>query len=287
MKSFENTYGEGQPTYYVWGEGTEMPTRTHSSRYKAEKEAERLAQLHPDRLFHVLKLKRSLRLTPTEPLFDRVVRESEAVRAQRDKQMDARRGMSGGLEVQVSRSHHEPQFAGQFGTITRLGEDDDTSVYVRMHGTQGEVRFSPTSLTLVGDSDQMQARKRRPDSPLGGLFTRLLIDLAIDALSDREEQAPGGNSAKPQTADTEDDDLLRHMQTTRNMPAGTPVNVLVIPPMGPIPGGVIPGTIVGPHADPQCVYVDMKQGGKLTREAVNASRVYALDDPHVCVVGLD
>lgn len=69
-------FGEQKPTYFVFREGGGAPTQPHKSRFKAEKEAERLAQMIPGETFHVVKLKKSVR-----GLTDREVAEATAAAA--------------------------------------------------------------------------------------------------------------------------------------------------------------------------------------------------------------
>lgn len=265
-------YGEAKPTYYVIAVGGAAPDKKHHSRFSAEKEAERLAVKHPGTPFDVVKLKR--RVVFAQPADDTAPQGSPGRDAEREKQLAAREGMMPGTWVRVSETHCD--YATQIGVVDRLGEGDDTSVYVRL-AESGLVRLSPTSLLVLTKTTaaaQQEETQPEPEDaapepsvlrPLGGLLLDLLLNSAF------------GDRVQP-----EEDPEVAHTAMVRALPKDTEVYVIMHHGGAYSPGIVTSGRIQGPSGNPEAVWVCFKGGEpeeKPKLMEINTSRVRRADDP--------
>jgi hypothetical protein len=124
MVQVRQTYGEAKAKYYVMMVGGGVPTRPHSSRFWAEKEAQRLAAVHPDKVFHVLKVKSTFE-----------------ARSRELAEIEARANLKLGQRVRVNKSHFRN--AGETGEVT--GFTPIGSVTVLLESGESWA-FAPTSL---------------------------------------------------------------------------------------------------------------------------------------------
>lgn len=83
LDGVKRLYGEPDAHYYVMREGGRAPTFAHDARFKAHKEATRLARKHPGSKFHIVKLKATV-------LFEQDVKLNDRVRIKDDHESDYR-----------------------------------------------------------------------------------------------------------------------------------------------------------------------------------------------------
>lgn len=269
-------YGEAKPTYYVIAVGGAAPEKKHSSRFAAEKEAERLAVQHPGTPFDVVKLKRRVVFSQPD---DKTPPAEPAGRAEeRAKQLAARADMLPGSWVRVSETHR--LYPAQIGYLDRLGEGDDLSVYVRL-ADHGVVRVAPSSLTVLTKSftggsaaasepaPELEAAEAAPEPsalrPLGVMLLDLLLNSAF------------GDRVQP-----EEDPEVAHTAMVRALPKDTEVYV-IMHHGGPFsPGIVTSGHIQGPSGNPEAVWVCFKGDNpeeKPKLMEIDTACIRRVDDP--------
>lgn len=295
--SVTQTYGAEKPSYFVYREGGRSPTKAHPNRFSAMKEAKRLAEKDMGATYHVLKVRATFVNTDA----------AAPVMSNDDKQRLAREGMAAGSIVEVNADHHI--YAGQIGYVERLGEDDDTSVYVTIAGIGRNIRFSPSSLLLKSKSGP------QPDEriSLGGLFGAALASAAAGRRKAAEAPAPeetvedtsspfgnvlsmlAGMAAasivrsrqRPaEEAHENSPEAMASYEAARAIPLGTDVLVIAEPFGFLSPGVAYIGRLARHDENPKYVWVTMTDSDtKETEEVkVNASRIKRVDDPEMLVL---
>jgi hypothetical protein len=125
------TFGEAKPKYYVMMVGGGVPTRAHRSRFWAEQEAKRLAGQHPDKVFHVLKVKST---------FESKLQDIAAA--------EARTNLKIGQMVRIGKFHfRNPNELGEIVGFTPVGAID-----VRLQNGK-TFPFAPTSFRPLHTPD--------------------------------------------------------------------------------------------------------------------------------------
>lgn len=133
--TIETTYGEQRPIYFVIREGGRAPRHRHDSRFKAEKEAERLAIKTPGAVFHVVKLKKTVTNT-SKPVVES------------DRQWELVGRLNEGDRCQIKPTHHE--FASERGHIAKIELMGETpTVWVYLDSLKDKRRFSPSSIVAT------------------------------------------------------------------------------------------------------------------------------------------
>jgi hypothetical protein len=145
--TIQTTFGEAAPTYYVFKEGGDAPRHPHPSRFKAEREAERLAKITPGGVFHVVKLKKTLMYMAAAPAAT-PKNDDLAMRAAHARQLIGELAI--GDRVRVTETHHVAPDA--IGTIismddtTTVADEVVPTVRVLLDNEEEARRFQPQSL---------------------------------------------------------------------------------------------------------------------------------------------